>query len=99
LAAHSRPSLHDALPISTISAGSEGGEGQIHDPVWWKLLLGNTYLAVLWLPLRFYVGQAWLTAGEHKVRDGAWMDGGTALQGYWTDRKSTRLNSSHVKIS
>jgi thiosulfate dehydrogenase [quinone] large subunit len=25
----------------------------------------------------------WAAAGEHKVRDSAWMDGGTALQGYW----------------
>jgi thiosulfate dehydrogenase (quinone) large subunit len=24
-----------------------------------------------------------LVAGEHKVRDDAWMDGGTGLQGFW----------------
>jgi thiosulfate dehydrogenase [quinone] large subunit len=35
------------------------------------------------MPIRFFVGQEWLAAGEHKVRDGAWMDGGTALQGYF----------------
>lgn len=55
------------------------GEGQIEDPKWWRLLVGNVYLAVLWLPIRFFVGRAWLAAGEHKVRDDAWMDGGTAL--------------------
>jgi thiosulfate dehydrogenase [quinone] large subunit len=55
------------------------GEGQIEDPRWWRLLVGNVYLAVLWLPIRFFVGRAWLEAGEHKVHSDAWMDGGTAL--------------------
>ncbi|HYJ13619.1 MAG TPA: hypothetical protein VEW66_08510 [Thermomicrobiales bacterium] len=73
-----------------IGAGRTTGEGQIDDPAWWKLLLGNTYLAVLWLPIRFFVGQEWLMAGEHKVRSSEWMDGGTALQGYWT--KATAVN-------
>jgi thiosulfate dehydrogenase [quinone] large subunit len=70
------------VPASTGPATS--GEGQIDDPQWWKLLLGNTFLAVLWMPLRFFVGQEWLAAGEHKLRDSAWMDGGTALKGFWT---------------
>lgn len=59
--------------------------GQVDDPVWWKRLLGNTYFAILWLPIRFFVGQEWLSAGEHKVRGDGWMDGGAALQGYWTN--------------
>jgi thiosulfate dehydrogenase [quinone] large subunit len=64
--------------------------GQVHDPVMWRLLLGNVFLAILWMPLRFFVGREWLAAGEHKLRDSAWMDGGTALvtgnpeqPGYW----------------
>ncbi len=63
--------------------------GQVDDPVFWKLLLGNVYLSILWLPLRFFVGREWLPAGEHKLRDSAWMDGGTALvapgevMGFW----------------
>jgi len=61
------------------SAGVDDTEGQIHDPKWWRLLVGNVYLAVFWLPIRFFIGRAWLAAGEHKVRDDAWMDGGTAL--------------------
>jgi thiosulfate dehydrogenase [quinone] large subunit len=41
------------------------------------------------MPVRFFVGREWLAAGEHKLRDSAWMDGGTALVapgdavGYW----------------
>lgn len=66
-----------------IDAGTSTGNGQVEDPKGWRLLLGNTYLAVVWMPLRFFVGQEWLAAGEHKVRDDAWMSGGSALQGYW----------------
>ncbi len=58
-------------------------DGQVEDPKLWKLLIGNTWFSVLWLPLRFFVGQEWLTAGEHKIRDAAWMSGGEALKGYF----------------
>ena len=57
--------------------------GQVDDPKGWKLLLGNTYFAILWLPLRFYIGLAWLTAGEHKVKDDAWL-AGDGMKGFWT---------------
>jgi thiosulfate dehydrogenase [quinone] large subunit len=58
--------------------------GQVEDPAWWRTLLGNAHLAILWLPLRLYIGREWLAAGEHKVRSDAWMDGGSAIEGYWT---------------
>lgn len=58
--------------------------GQVQDPAFWRLALGNVNLAILWLPIRFFVGREWLVAGEHKVRSDAWMDGGQALMGYWT---------------
>lgn len=57
--------------------------GQTEDPRFWRLLMGNAYYAILWLPVRFFVGQQWLSSGEGKVRDSAWMDGGEALRGYW----------------
>ena len=57
--------------------------GQTEDPKGWKLLMGNVFFSLIWLPLRFFVGREWLTAGEHKIRDDAWMSGGTALQGYF----------------
>lgn len=66
-----------------IDVGTSTGNGQVEDPKGWRLLLGNTYLAVVWMPIRFFVGQEWLAAGEHKVRDDAWMNGGSALQGFW----------------
>lgn len=82
-----------------ITAGRTTNEGQIDDPAGWKLLLGNTYLAVLWLPIRFFVGQEWLMAGEHKVRAAAWMDGGTALQGYWTGATAVNPETGASRIT
>lgn len=82
-----------------IGAGSDAGEGQIHDPKGWKLLLGNTYFAVLWLPIRFFVGQEWLAAGEHKVRDDAWMKGGEALKGFWTGAVAVPEAPARPKIT
>ena len=57
--------------------------GQVDDPVAWKLVMGNVFWAIIWLPVRFFVGREWVAAGEHKLRDDAWMKGGTALKGYW----------------
>jgi len=66
-----------------IARGSDDTAGQIDDPIGWRLLIGNAFFALAWMPVRFFVGREWLAAGEHKVRDDAWMSGGTALQGYW----------------
>ena len=74
----------------------ESTPGQIHDPAGWRLLLGNVFFSIAWLPLRFFVGREWLAAGEHKVRDDAWMDNGAALvsgnpeaPGFWERIVST----------
>jgi thiosulfate dehydrogenase [quinone] large subunit len=44
--------------------------------------MGNTWFAILWLPLRFYIGLAFLSAGEGKFRS-TWSTG-AGLKGYWT---------------
>ncbi|MGH9175345.1 MAG: hypothetical protein ACRD1H_13360 [Vicinamibacterales bacterium] len=69
--------------VVTKPAREATAAGQVDDPVSWKMLLGNTYWAIFWMPIRFFIGLQWLQAGEHKLRDDAWMSGGTALQGYW----------------
>jgi len=73
------------LPLEGIELApmTDTSAGQVDDPRSWKLLVGNTYLALLWMPLRFFVGREWLAAGEHKLRSDAWMNGGSALKGYW----------------
>ena len=68
-----------------IVVGSVTGDGQIDDPRFWKLIMGNVHYAIFWLPLRFFVGRDWLAAGEHKVRGEGWVDGGAALKGYWVN--------------
>ena len=57
--------------------------GQVEDPVWWRLLLGNVFFAIFWLPVRFFVGRDWLSTGWHKVVDPEWTQSGAALQSYW----------------
>ena len=57
-------------------------EGQKEDPHFWRLIMGNAYYSILWVPIRFFVGRDWLAAGEHKLRGTGWMDGGSALQGF-----------------
>jgi thiosulfate dehydrogenase (quinone) large subunit len=71
--------------VNVESKVDETTPGQVHDPLTWRLLMGNVFFALLWLPLRFFVGREWLSAGEHKLRSSAWMDGGAALKGYWTN--------------
>jgi len=74
------------LPAEGVSlslpAASETS-GQVEDPIAWRLLLGNVFFALLWLPLRFFVGRDWLSAGWHKVTDPEWTQSGVALQAYW----------------
>lgn len=78
---------------------TELGAGQVDDPIWWKRLLGNTYYAVLWLPIRFFVAQEWIGAGEHKIRGTGWMDGGAALKGYWTNAVSVNPETGKGPIT
>lgn len=59
------------------------GSHTFDEPMPWKLLLNSPSYALLWLPLRLFVGLAWLESGESKLRGSGWMDGGSALQGFW----------------
>jgi thiosulfate dehydrogenase [quinone] large subunit len=61
----------------------EATPGQTDDPRPWRLLTGNVLVALIWLPVRFFVGREWFSSGAHKVVDPAWMDGGAALRGYF----------------
>ena len=51
-------------------------DGQVSDPAWWKAIAGNTWLSVIWLPLRFVLGIHWLQAGWHKTQDAGWAQSG-----------------------
>ncbi len=56
----------------------------IPDPPFAHLLFSTTRFAWLFAIVRIYLGYEWVTAGWHKLTGGGWIDGGTALQGFWT---------------
>ncbi len=56
---------------------------EIEGPAFVRFLFGNSRAGLLWLPIRLFVGFAWLEAGYHKLTDPLWVDGGTALRAYW----------------
>jgi thiosulfate dehydrogenase (quinone) large subunit len=58
-------------------------EAVVREPGWAHFLFHDTRSAPLWLAVRLYVGYAWLEAGYHKLAGKGWMDGGSALAGYW----------------
>jgi thiosulfate dehydrogenase (quinone) large subunit len=58
---------------------------EIEGPAFARFLFSNSRAGLFWLPIRLFVGFAWLEAGWHKLTDGGWIDGGSALAGYWTN--------------
>ncbi len=46
-------------------------------------LLNHPLAGLLFLPLRVWLGYQWITAGLHKLETPAWIQTGTALQGFW----------------
>lgn len=55
----------------------------IPEPAFSRYLFSSTESSWLWLIARLYLGTEWLGAGVHKVLDPAWMQDGTALQGFF----------------
>jgi len=72
------------------AAGGEGAvanlfqEEAFPDPGGVRWLFGNPVAALLWTPLRVYLGWQWLVAGIEKVNSPAWTRSGVALQGFLT---------------
>jgi thiosulfate dehydrogenase [quinone] large subunit len=61
-----------------------GGETvNIEGPAFTRFLFGNTRAGLFWLPIRLFVGFEWLEAGWHKLTGEGWVDGGSALLGFW----------------
>ena len=55
----------------------------VEGPAFARFLFGNSRAGLFWLPIRLFVGLAWLDAGWHKITDPEWTTGGTALRAYW----------------
>jgi len=58
-------------------------EVDIEGPAFTRFLFGNSRAGLFWLPIRLFVGFAWLEAGWHKFTDPEWTNGGAALRAYW----------------
>ena len=62
---------------------------EVEGPAFTRYLFSNTRAGLLWLPIRLFLGFSWLEAGLHKLfpagkaLGAGWLDGGTALQGFW----------------
>ena len=61
----------------------DAGEVEIEGPRFVRFLFNNTRAGLFWLPIRLFLGFAWIEAGWHKATGGGWLDGGSALAGYW----------------
>jgi thiosulfate dehydrogenase [quinone] large subunit len=56
---------------------------EVEGPAFTRYLFGNTRAGLFWLPVRIFLGFEWIEAGWHKLTGTGWIDGGTALLGYW----------------
>jgi thiosulfate dehydrogenase (quinone) large subunit len=56
----------------------------VHTPSIIKKLFNAPLAALIWLPIRVWLGWQWLEAGLHKFDSASWMQSGTALKGFWT---------------
>jgi thiosulfate dehydrogenase [quinone] large subunit len=61
----------------------ESKEIEIEGPAFTRFLFSNSRAGLFWLPIRLFVGFAWLEAGWHKFTDPEWTQGGAALRAYW----------------
>ena len=56
---------------------------EIEGPAFARFLFNNSRAGLVWLPIRLFLGFEWLEAGWHKLTGTGWIDGGSALAGYW----------------
>lgn len=56
---------------------------QLNDPPIAKFFFNNTRMAWLWLIVRLYLANTWLTSGWGKINNPAWFGDGSALKGFW----------------
>ena len=58
---------------------------EVEGPTFTRYLFSNPRAGLFWLPIRLFVGFAWLEAGWGKLTSPAWTgdQAGTAILGYW----------------
>lgn len=87
-----RDVVHYAFWISSIALvfllfrdrkAAESSNVEIEGPSFSRFLFSNSRAGLFWLPIRVFLGFAWLDAGLHKLTGEGWVDGGSALKAYW----------------
>ena len=61
----------------------DAAEVELEGPRFARFLFKNPRAGLFWLPIRLFLGFAWLDAGWHKFTDPGWLGGGSALRTYW----------------
>src|SRR5437762_8253974 len=57
---------------------------EVEGPSFARFLFNNRAAGLFWLPIRVFLGFAWLDAGIHKFNTPDWVNGtGSQLLGYW----------------
>ncbi len=56
---------------------------EVEGPAFTRYLFSNTRAGYFWLPIRIFLGFEWVVAGWEKLTGTGWVDGGSALLGYW----------------
>jgi thiosulfate dehydrogenase [quinone] large subunit len=64
---------------------------KIPDPPLAQALFSDTRFAWIWLIPRLYLAYVWLSSGWGKFNNPAWMETGTALQGFWNKALSGNI--------
>ena len=62
---------------------SDSDKVEIEGPAFARFLFNNSRAGMFWLPIRLFLGFEWLEAGWHKLTGPGWVDGGSALAGFW----------------
>jgi thiosulfate dehydrogenase [quinone] large subunit len=60
----------------------------IADPPTIERLLSSPRAGLIWLVPRIWLGYRWIDAAVHKLGNPAWVGGGEALKGFWTNAAS-----------
>ncbi|MES2210849.1 MAG: DoxX family protein [Chloroflexota bacterium] len=61
---------------------------EVEGPAFTRFLFSNTKAGLFWLPIRLFIGFSWIEAALHKITGPGWLDGGSALEGYWANAVS-----------
>jgi thiosulfate dehydrogenase [quinone] large subunit len=72
------------LTLFTDRSKPEASVVEVEGPAFSRYLFSNTRAGLFWLPIRLFLGLSWFEAGYHKFSGPGWLDGGSALRGFWT---------------